>query len=349
MRSSASLKKMPAALVACLATALAAAGCEGPFATNPPAQERPLEDTGNLYISLWDQGVVRVFDPWGATLLDELSTPGLEGPRGIAFDPVSSDVWVASERGNAVFIFDRLHALKHTIEHPDFNEPVGVAFRLSAAGEWEIYVSNSGNSSVDPTRGNEVLVFNRAREVLRRFSHDELNDPNCAAFFPDGSFFLTNRLQNRVDRFDAEDTLVSTVSYTRDDGSDGLVSTMAVARTPSGSGSEDDTIWVTGGGGARDLVRFALDGTVLRVLDQATLRDTTGDATLLLTPQGLAFDEGGRLLVVSLNGQVLRFDREGTLLGTDGQPYTLGAPFAWSPGAGSSRSIAVQLHPHFHF
>lgn len=65
----------------------------------------PFQKTGNLYVSMWEDDEIAVFSPDGASL-ERFSADGLDGPRGIAFNPFNGEIWIASEFGNAIFIFD---------------------------------------------------------------------------------------------------------------------------------------------------------------------------------------------------------------------------------------------------
>lgn len=294
----------------------------------------PFEHTDNLYVSIWNEDVVKVFSADGK-LLDAFTAPGLDGPRGIAFNPTNGDIWLAGEHSNAVYIFDKNHRLKKTLQHPDFLEPVGISFRHQRGKVLEVYISNSGNASIDPDKGNEILVFSPNGTLQRRFSHSELVDPNCSAFLSDGSYFVTNRLNHRVDYFDAEDNFVTSFSYTLEDGSPGLLSTMAVARDPS-----KNTIWATGGGGPRAIVEFDLSGNILTVIDQAKLREITGDEELTIIPQGIAFDDEGTFTVASFDNQIFRFDNAGNLIWFEDENGI--ERYSYKTGVGNSRSIAFE-------
>ena len=92
----------------------------------------PFEKTGNLYVSMWSADEIAVFAPDG-TPLQRFSAEGLDGPRGIAFNPANGEIWIASEFGNAIFIFNHDHQFLRRLDHPDFDEPVGVTFAMDPA------------------------------------------------------------------------------------------------------------------------------------------------------------------------------------------------------------------------
>ncbi len=286
-----------------------------------PAQALlPFASTGNLYVSMWSADEVAVFTPDG-TALQRFSAEGLDGPRGIAFNPANGEIWIASEFGNAIYIFDHTHRFLRTLEHPDFNEPVGVTFTMKAgveAHDQEVYISNSN--------GNEIMVFNQTGGLLRRFTGDAFNDPNCSAFMPDGSLFVANRLGGTQGRFGAVSRFDSNDTFEFDFTTDGIASLMAVARDPNDPGVDgDDTLWVTSGGGATSIYEFDTNGNLLRTLSP----DVIGDGRAIV-PQGIAFRDDGSFYVVSFLNEVLHFDGDGNFLKR------------FPTGQGTARSTAFQ-------
>lgn len=280
----------------------------------------PFESTGNLYVSMWDADEIAVFAPDG-TELERFTVDGLDGPRGIAFNPANGEIWIAGEFSNAIYIFDSGHQLLRTLAHEDFDEPVGVTFTSTegvAALDQLVYVSNSN--------GNEIMVFNQTGVLQRRFSAPDLRDPNCSAFMQDGSFFVSNRLGGSdgalgsVAKFDAQE------SFSFDFTTSGISSLMAVARDsnimPTGA---DDTVWVTSGGGDQGIYEFDQDGNLLKSL----LPGDFGDGRNVV-PQGIAFDSTGDFYVASFLNEVLKFDADGNFM------------MRFATGDGSSRSIAFQ-------
>ncbi len=282
----------------------------------------PFENDQNLYVSMWDADVVRIFTPDG-TDLGSITAQGLDGPRGIAFNPLNGDIWIAGEHSHAVYIFDKEHRFRWSLTHPDFNEPVGLAFKMVpdiAPENQEVYISNSN--------GNEIMVFDPNGTLLRRFTQPALIDPNCSAFMPDGSFYVSNRLggavgsQGVVDKYDAHDHFLFSFRV------DGMASVMAIARDPNGPGDEDDTIWVTSGGGARGIYEFDQNGNLQQSILPADLPDPT------IIPQGIAFDHQGHFTVASFaTNTIFQFDGDGNFL------------TSYPTGLGNARSIAYQYQP----
>lgn len=304
--------------------------------------ELPFENDGNLYVAMYNSDVYRIFSKRGQ-LVGTLTTPSLDGPRGLAFNPANGDIWVTGEFSNTVHVFDKDHNLLRTIAHPDFNQPVGVSFKMTdgvAPEDQEVYISNSGTGA--GSTGNNIMVFDQQGNLLRSFTRDGLVDPNCTAFFPDGSFYISNRLGTvdddgvsdgifgRVDKFDANDQFLFSFNTA------GMGSVMAVARDPNGPGDADDTVWVTSGGGTRGIYEFDQDGNLLQTILPADLPNV-GDPASSIVPQGIAFDSSGNMTVVSWTGGVYQFDGDGDFLGAyDPDPTIPSRP-------GKSRSMAFEF------
>jgi len=273
----------------------------------------PFESTGNIYVSMWVADEIAVFQPDG-TPVERFTADGLDGPRGIAFNPVNGEIWIAGEFSNAIHIFDYQHQFLRTLEHEDFNEPVGVTFSANN----EVYVSNSN--------GNEIMVFDQAGAFQRRFTAPNLSDPNCSAFMQDGTLMVSNRLggsngaRGAVTKFDAQD------NFLFDFTTDGILSLMAVARDPNiMPAGFDDTVWATSGAGDSGIYEFDQDGNLLTTILPADIGDGRS-----VTPQGIAFDSNGDFYVVSFTNEVIKFDSNGNFL------------MRFPTGSGTARSTAFQ-------
>lgn len=289
------------------------------FFANAVSALLPFEKTGNLYVSMWTSNDIAVFTPDGAAV-ERFTAAGLEGPRGIAFNPANGEIWVAGEHSNAIYIFDHRHQFLRTLEHEDFAEPVGITFRTvdADASNALVYISNSN--------GNELLVFNQAGILQRRFTTSALLDPNCSAFMADGSLYVSNRLGGSsgeigsVSRFDSQE------SFQFDFSAPGISSLMAVARDRNVVGADaDDTLWVTSGGGDTGIYEFDLDGNLRNTLLPAAIDDGRS-----IVPQGIAFDSAGDFYVVSFLNEMLKFDSDGNFL------------MRFPTGDGTARSTAFQ-------
>lgn len=319
--------------------AAAAAGL-GLLAAGPASALLPFKNDGNLYVAMWTANKYNIFTKDGE-LRGSITAPGLDGPRGVAFNPHNGDIWVAGEHSNTYHIFDRWHRLKKTITHPDFLEPLAATFQMRPGvkdEDQEVYISNSGNAAIDLNKGNNIMVFDQAGNFLRSFTRDGLVDPNCTATFPDGSLYVSNRLGSvnddgvvdgilgRIDKFDANDNFL--FSFT----TPGIFSLMAVARDPNGPGRHDDTIWVTSGGGDRGIYEFDQNGNLLKSILPADL-EALGVPNARVVPQGIAFDDEGNMSVASNGNLVLQFDGDGNLRNW------------YETGDGTARSIGFQYLP----
>ncbi len=279
----------------------------------------PFEKTGNLYVSMWDTDEIAVFTPDG-TPLERFTTLGLDGPRGIAFNPANGEIWIAGEFSNAIYIFNHEHQFLRTLEHDDFDEPVGVTFKTvdADASDSLVYISNSN--------GNEIMVFDQSGVLQRRFTAPGLVDPNCSAFMADGSLMVANRLGGSHGGFGATNKFDNEERFLFDFTTPGITSQMAVARDPNtGNIDEDDTLWVTSGGGDTGIYEFDQNGNLLTTLLPADIDDGRR-----IIPQGIAFDGDGNFYVVSFLNEVLKFDSLGNFVQR------------FPTGDGTSRSMAFQ-------
>ncbi len=280
----------------------------------------PFDHTGNIYVSMWTADEIAVFTPDGVPV-ERFTADGLDGPRGIAFNPANGEIWVAGEFSNAIHIFDHNHQLLRTLEHPDFNEPVGITFSMEEGVALEnqlVYISNSN--------GNELMVFEQQGNLLRRFTAPALQDPNCSAFTADGSLLVANRLGGTTGSIGAVTRFDANQMFQFDFTTDGILSLMAVAIDANTMpGGFDDTVWVTSGAGDSGIYQFDLNGNLLTSLLPSQIDDGSS-----IIPQGIAFDGDGDFYVVSFLNEVIKFDSDGNFL------------MRFPTGSGTARSTAFQ-------
>lgn len=280
----------------------------------------PHQNTGNLYVSMWSADEIAVFTPDG-TPLERFSAAGLDGPRGIAFNPANGEIWVAGEFSNAIFIFDHQHQFLRRLDHSDFNEPVGITFSPQLSSEpsdQQVYISNSN--------GNEVMVFDESENLVQRFTGTALVDPNCSAFLEDGTLLVANRLGGTQGGSGAVASFNSDNQFQFDFTTTGIASLMAVARDQNDVQSAlDDTVWVTSGAGDSGIYEFDQAGNLLKSLLPADIDDGRN-----VVPQGIAFDDEGNFVVISYLNEVIKFDGDGNFI------------TRFPTGAGTARSTAFQ-------
>ena len=68
--------------------------------------ELPFENDGNLYVSMYNSDTYHIFTKESG-FVGTMTAPGLNGPRGLAFNPVNGDIWVTGEFSNTIYIFDQ--------------------------------------------------------------------------------------------------------------------------------------------------------------------------------------------------------------------------------------------------
>ena len=74
--------------------------------TNNALAELPFENDGNLYVSMYNSDTYHIFTKESG-FVGTMTAPGLNGPRGLAFNPVNGDIWVTGEFSNTIYIFDQ--------------------------------------------------------------------------------------------------------------------------------------------------------------------------------------------------------------------------------------------------
>lgn len=280
----------------------------------------PVQNTGNLYVSMWTADEIAVFTPDGMPV-ERFTAEGLDGPRGIAFNPANGEIWIAAEFSNAIFIFDHRHQFLRTIDHADFDEPVGITFADSegvSVADQQVFVSNSNR--------NEIMVFDQSGVLQRRFTDMSLKDPNCSAFLNDGQLLVTNRLGGTSGSVGAIAKFDNNENFSFDFTTAGISSVMAVARDPNETpDGADDTVWVTSGSGDNGIYEFDQSGNLLTTLLPADIDDGRS-----IVPQGIAFEDNGNFAVVSYLNEVVKFDGSGNFL------------MRFPTGEGTARSTAFQ-------
>jgi len=237
------------------------------------------------------------------------------------FNPANGEIWIAGEFSNAIYIFNHQHQFIRTLEHPEFNEPVGISFKNTTGAaliDQSVYVSNSN--------GNEIMVFSQNGDLQKQFTGLALQDPNCSAFMQDDSLFVANRLGGTMGRSGAVSKFDLNDDYLFDFTTSGIASLMALARDPNAMSSGiDDTLWATSGGGDTGIYEFDQNGNLL-----TTLLPTDIDDGSAIIPQGIAFDGNGDFIVVSYLNEVIKFDSDGNYL------------MRFPTGSGTARSTAFQ-------
>ncbi|MEM9411532.1 MAG: ABC transporter permease subunit, partial [Planctomycetota bacterium] len=132
----------------------------------------PFENDGDLFVAMYNSDTYQILTKRGEPV-GTMTTPGLNGPRGLAFNPANGDIWVTGEFSNTIYIFDRNRQFQWSFTDPDFNQPVGVSFKMTPgtpAEDQEVYISNSGSGA--GTTGNNIMVFDQQGNFLRGFTRE---------------------------------------------------------------------------------------------------------------------------------------------------------------------------------
>lgn len=226
-------------------------------------------------------------------MLDRFSVfaDDLDHPEGVAWDPLGGQVWAGGERGE-------LYRVTLDGDVDEVTTSGGSMLGLAVDGAGRVYACDAGHGEVvrfDPTAGS-MSTFARGP------SGEELDEPNVAAFGPDGSLYVTcsGSERPRVVRV-APDGAVETWTEELTEYPNGMV----VA--PDGS-----AVFIVEGGAQR-IARIAIgrDGEAGAATTFARLPDTDADG-LALDAQGslwaTLYRPDGLVRLSSEGSEVLRID-----------------------------------------
>jgi sugar lactone lactonase YvrE len=159
-----------------------------------------VEPSGNLVVTDAKRASVLRFDPTGQLLSEwgpQLGTTRLVEPAGVA---VAGDSYYVVDRGMPrVFRLDNTGQPQSVINV----QPLG-PYGLNG-----VAVDAGGNVYVADTGRNRILVFSPAGQLLKQVGHSGTDlggftQPMMLAFAPDGSLFVSDWENTRVERFNAD-------------------------------------------------------------------------------------------------------------------------------------------------
>ncbi len=256
-----------------------------------PAFDKPTSIAarrGRIYVTDSVKRNVLVFDiPRGKTFEIGLRPPGnLIKPIGIALDD-NGHVYVADTTRRQVLVYDQLGLHLKTIGQPDeLDHPSGVA--VSPSGD-RIYVVDRGSNEHDK---HQVLIYDAEGKILRILGPrgdkpGEFNVPVQAAVAPDGTLYVLDAGNFRVQAFDREG------NHLRSFGEVGR-SIGQFARPRGIAVDPEGNVYVTDGTFANCQV-FNPQGSLLLAIGESGLKDAPGRFRL---PIGVAVDETNHVFIV---------------------------------------------------
>ncbi len=215
------------------------------------------------------------------TLLRTISVPGMQQPRGVAVDDAGNLV-VVSQASDRIQVIDLNGDLLQEVVHPDLTNGTGIA----RSADWRWYVGN-----FSPGR---ILVFDVLWSHQATITDANLNGVNCVSFDPDGSFTVTDAVNQRLMRFDAQHNLIGFTDHVS------LFSPMSIAMDSHGD----------------HYVSNGSSGVVTKFDASWNFLMTFGGGTLA-APQGIGIDEHDVLTISNFSSSTVhRYDVQGNLLGS---------------------------------
>jgi DNA-binding beta-propeller fold protein YncE len=158
-----------------------------------------LEPNGNLVVSDAKRGSVLRFDPTGH-LLSEWG-PQLDGAQLV--EPAGVAVW-----GDMYYVLDRGQPRILRLDNTGKPQAVLDLEPLSTYGLNGLAVDDSGNIYAADTGRNRILVFSPTGQLLKQIGHSGsdlggFTQPMMLAFAPDGSFYVADWENSRIEHFNA--------------------------------------------------------------------------------------------------------------------------------------------------
>ncbi|MBI4585087.1 MAG: hypothetical protein HY717_13835 [Planctomycetes bacterium] len=244
----------------------------------------PPSPAGDLYLSSSGANRVFCFTRQGIFRFS-FTAPGLNSPRGLAFNR-RGELYVASQNSNDIFAFKPDGAFLRRFAAPQLSGPTGIAI----APDQSIHAASFNN--------DQVVVFSKDEIFQQTYTASGLDGPNCVAFDGHGNLFVASQMKSSVFRFDPQ------LQFLGEFTGGGLSSAMGIALW-------EEKLFVSGGGSSAVGV-FSLDGDFERNIR---------DASSIVAPQGLAFDDAGRLYASNYAaGTVAVIGPSGAVLSTFGHP-----------------------------
>ncbi len=156
------------------------------------------DNKGNIYASIPLQGKVLRMNING-NIDREYTNPALLYPAGIAYDPVSEQLFASCGKLNHIVVFD-VNGSYNRILTPQGLE---MAAGMDIDPEGNIFVSSHGSDS--------IIYMNPSGEVIRKFSSPQLQGP-AGLVYADGleKLFVVSNTNNKILMFKKDGTFLGT-------------------------------------------------------------------------------------------------------------------------------------------
>ena len=291
-----------------------------------------VDQAGNIYVAERERGRVQAFTPEGDFLMAWSAADGGQGalttPVGVIVDDNGSvyvtdidagtvqkfDVTLPAASPDATPVAAKDSAVALAWQSTGGPDPLLVPNGLAIAPDGNLWVVDSGNNrfQILSSDGDHLETWGEAGDgdgqfTFVRSSGDLGNSWSTFAFAPDGSFYVAEPFNQRIQHFGADRTFLGAWgSRGRDDGQ--FLNPYGIAIAPDGNVYviDDDR---------GDIQVFDPDGTYL-----FTIGERGSDPGQLSAPGSVAIDADGNVWVADYgNHRVQQFAADGTFVMTFGE------------------------------
>ncbi len=265
----------------------------------------------------------------------------LDSPAGVAFD-ADGNLLIADTGNNRLRLVDSGTGVITSVTTGPLNQPQGIAVDING----DLLIANTGNNEVLRVDSDGVVTV-VAGNGSAGFDGDggtavtaELDGPTSIAVDSDGNIFVSDSLNHRVRRIDADTSIIPTVAGN---------GTTAELNTPQGIVVDPDgNLFVADSGNNRiSKVRIATGAmTTVAGLGIGGFSDNkTATVAQLNGPGGVALVGGQLVIADTLNHRVRKLGvsalRDPTLLNSAANP---GVSFSLDPQIDVARGLVVVSH-----
>jgi sugar lactone lactonase YvrE len=183
-----------------------------------------------------------------------------------------------------------------------------------AAKMWNYAILQKVIAQTDPYEQGRITLPADLSFGVPGSSDAQFNNPHGIAIAPDGSLFVADTNNNRIQHFSADGTFINAW---------GLFADASAGAAPIGSFNQPFALAISPGGKFiyvadtwnHRIQKFAADGTPIKMWGKPLYDPTTTDPYGLWGPRGIAVDSQGQVFVADTgNKRILVYDADGNFI-----------------------------------